>query len=48
VFQNLRFAFLSGDNETDSNVSLVLPETLFEKSEVSVDFSEQNALIAKT
>jgi hypothetical protein len=34
--------------ETDSIVSLVSPETSVEKSEVSVEFSERNASVAKT
>jgi hypothetical protein len=34
--------------ETDSNVSLVSLETSIEKSEVSVEFSERNASVAKT
>jgi hypothetical protein len=34
--------------ETDSNFSLISPGTLVELSEVSVDFSERNASVAKT
>jgi hypothetical protein len=34
--------------EIDPNVSLVSPETLVEKSEVSVEFSERNASVVKT
>jgi hypothetical protein len=37
-----------GDIETDSNVSLISPETFVELSVVSVDFSDRNASVAKT
>jgi hypothetical protein len=37
-----------GDIWTDSNVSLISPKTSVELSEVSVDFSERNASVAKT
>jgi hypothetical protein len=37
-----------GGIKTDSNVSLISPETSVELSEVSVDFSERNASVAKT
>jgi hypothetical protein len=36
-----------GDIETDSNVSLISPETSVELSEVSVYFPKQNASVAK-
>jgi hypothetical protein len=37
-----------GGIEIDSNVSLISPETSVELLEVSVDFSERNASVAKT